>query len=165
MFRKFLCGSWIQIGRISLVNLLPVEDCRSKRRWPFYHRPTCFRLRDAETLGPSWVDRPWSASSVQSTNRVSPAQKLHNFYLKDFGRYGRNPEHVNNTNLVVKEVKGHLQSDGLHIGFIECARDVHVQVEKLISSILDQFNFQFGQQLREPLETLLVAINPDEIHL
>ena len=58
-----------------------------------------------------------------------------------------------------------MQSDGLHIGFIECARDVHMQIEKLISSIFDQFNFQFGQQLREPLETLLVAIDPDEIHL
>ena len=72
-----------------------------------------------------------------------------------------------NSNLGVEEIKGHLQSDGFHIRFIQCARDVHVQVEESIhdATQFGLFHLQLREQIDEPFETALVAVNPEKVNL
>ena len=69
--------------------------------------------------------------------------------------------------LFVKEVEGELEAHCLHVGPLEGRGDVHVHVQepRHRATVLLLLDLQLGQQVHEPLEALLVAVDPEEVDL
>jgi hypothetical protein len=60
-----------------------------------------------------------------------------------------------------------LESDRLHVCLFKDARDVHVQIKESIHDTpqFGLFQLQLREQMNEPFETALLAVDPKEIHL
>ena len=81
----------------------------------------------------------------------------------------------------MEQVQGELQTDCLHVGPLEGRGDVHVHVQEPVEGgvqgpggpalpahgapVLGLLDLQLGEQLDEPLEALLVPVDPEEVNL
>ena len=70
-------------------------------------------------------------------------------------------------NLLVQELERKLKPNCLHVGLLQGGGDVHVHVEEPAhgAPLLRLLYLQLRQKLHEPLEVLLVAVDPVEINL
>ena len=67
--------------------------------------------------------------------------------------------------LLVQELQRQLEPDRLKMPAMQSGRDVHVHVEKSLHrpTQLGLFNLQLGQQMDEPLEGALIAVDPEKV--
>ena len=65
----------------------------------------------------------------------------------------------------VQKIQGKLEPDGLHVRLLQGRGDVHVHVEEPLhgASLLGLLDLQLGQEVDEPLERTLVAVDPEEV--
>ena len=69
--------------------------------------------------------------------------------------------------LLVKDVEGHLQGNCLHVGPLQGGGDVHVHLQEVahLPALLSLLRLQLREQTDEPLKTLLLSVDPDEVNL
>ena len=70
--------------------------------------------------------------------------------------------------LLMEQVKGKLEPDGPHVCPLQGARHVHVHLEEPLhgaAHLARLLDLQLGQQVDEPLERALVAVDPKEVDL
>ena len=67
----------------------------------------------------------------------------------------------------MEDVEGHLQRNRLHVGPLEGGGDVHVHLQEVahLPTLLPLLRLQLGEQADEPLEALVLPVDPDEVHL
>ncbi len=67
----------------------------------------------------------------------------------------------------MEQIQSQLQPHRLHVCLLQRGRDVHVHVEEPLhgASLLSLLDLQLGQQVDEPLEGALVAVDPEEVDL
>ena len=69
--------------------------------------------------------------------------------------------------LFVEEIQSQLEPNGPHVILLQRSRHVHVHVKEALhgAALLRLLNLQLGQQVDEPLERALVAVDPEEVDL
>ena len=75
---------------------------------------------------------------------------------------------MRNSYLLMKQVEGELEPDGPHVCPLEGARHVHVHLEEPLhgaAHLARLLDLQLRQQVDEPLERALVAVDPKEVDL
>jgi hypothetical protein len=67
----------------------------------------------------------------------------------------------------VEQLESKLKTESLHVGLLKGRSDVHVHVQETFhgTAKLSLFHLQLGQQLDEPLEGALVAVDPEKVDL
>ena len=67
----------------------------------------------------------------------------------------------------MQQVQRQLQPHGLHVRLLQRRRDVHVHVQEALhrAAQLGLLDLQLGQEVHEPLEGALVAVDPEEVNL
>lgn len=67
----------------------------------------------------------------------------------------------------MQQIQRELQTDGFHVGALQRARNVHVHVQEPLhgSPKLGLFDFELRQEVDEPFERALRAVDPEEVDL
>lgn len=67
----------------------------------------------------------------------------------------------------MQQIQRQLQTNRFHIRFLQGTRNIHVHLQEPFHRPAEfgLFNLQLRQQINEPLERALIAIDPEEVHL
>ena len=68
--------------------------------------------------------------------------------------------------LLMQDLHRHLQPHALHVVLAQGSRHEHLHLQKAVEAlVLVTVHLQLSQKAHEPLETLLITVDPDKVHL
>ena len=174
--RCFLARLYLQTNS-SINNWLLANRQRTRQRQRKMFRHLINKLLSMDLF--VRLDRQWTAGDNMQTLWLTG----HHFCWAHLTSHISHSPHFL-TNLLVQEVQRQLEADSLHVRPLEGRGDVHVHVQEPDrqetkhynyiscchwpahgSSMLGLLYLQLGKKLHEPLKTLLVPVDPEEVNL